>query len=203
MLKLVGYYDSPFVRRTAAVLNVLDLDFENIELSVWQESEKIAPISPLSRVPILQFDDGRILNDSNIIIDHMVRIHGPHTELLPTEMGEYHRVNNLTGFAMGLMEKLAQLYTETKVREPELMSEKFKARYEEQIGATLGYLNKELKPADTHAKHPSVLNITLSVALQFMLNIFGEQWPISDYPKLRIVTEKMEKHPALANTYPW
>jgi glutathione S-transferase len=203
MLKLVGYYDSPFVRRTAAVLNVLNLAFENVELSVWQESEKIRPISPLSRVPILQFDDGRILNDSNVIIDHMVRIHGQHTGLLPTEMGEYHRVNNLIGFGMGLTEKLAQLYTETKVREPELVSKKLTARYEEQISATLAFLDKELKPADTHAQHPSVLNITLSVALQFMLNVFGEQWHLSDYPKLKVVTEKMEKHPALVNTYPW
>lgn len=203
MLKLVGYYDSPFVRRTAAVLNVLNLAFENVELSVWQESEKIAPISPLSRVPIVQFDDGRILNDSNIIIDHMVRIHGQHTDLLPTEMGEYHRVNNLIGFSMGLTEKLAQLYIETKVREPELVSQTFKARYEEQIGNTLAFLERELKPADTHVLNPSVLTITLSVAVQFMLNVFGEQWTLSDYPKLQVITEKMEKHPALKSTYPW
>jgi glutathione S-transferase len=203
MLKLIGYYDSPFVRRTAAVLNVLNLTFENVELSVWQESEKIVPISPLSRVPILQFDDGRILNDSNVIIDHMVRVHGQHTGLLPTEMGEYHRVNNLIGFGMGLMEKLAQLYTETKVREPELVSEKLKTRYEQQISATLTFLNGELKPADTHAQHPSVLNITLSVALQFMLNVFGDQWHLENYPKLKLITEAMEAHPALESTYPW
>jgi glutathione S-transferase len=203
MLKLVGYYDSPFVRRTAAVLNVLNLDFENIELSVWQESEKVRSISPLSRVPILQFEDGRILNDSNVIIDHMVRIHGQHTGLLPTEMGEYHRVSNLIGFGMGLMEKLAQLYTETKIREPELVSEKLKVRYEQQIGATLAFLEKELKPADTNIQTPSVLNITLSVALQFMLNIFDEQWHLDKYPKLKVITEKMENHPALLNTYPW
>ena len=203
MLKLVGYYDSPFVRRTAAVLNILGVDFENVELSVWQQSEKIAPISPLSRVPILQFEDGRILNDSSIIIDHMVRIHGQHMGLFPTEMGEFHRVNNLIGFTMGLTEKLAQLYTETQIREPELVSHKLKARYEEQISATLNFLNNELKPADTHVRHPSVLSITLSVALQFMLNVFKEQWLLADYPKLKLVTEAMEKHPALVESNPW
>ena len=203
MLKLVGYYDSPFVRRVAAVLNVLDLPFENIELSVWQESEKIAPISPLARVPILQLEDGRVLNDSNVIIDQLVRIYGQHTALLPTEMGEYHRVNNLIGYTMGLTEKLAQLYIETKIREPELLSVKLKARYEEQISATLAFLDQELKPADTHVQKPSVLNISLSVALQFMLNVFGEHWVLADYPKLNKLTDKMELHPALKDAYPW
>jgi glutathione S-transferase len=203
MLKLVGYYDSPFVRRAAAVLKVLYLPFENIELSVWQESEKIAPISPLSRVPILQFDDGRILNDSGVIIDQLVRVYGQHTGLLPTEMGEYHRVNNLIGFTMGLTEKLAQLYTETHIRESEHVSEKLKKRYEGQITATLTFLEEALKPADTHVQQPTVLNISLSVALQFMLNIFGNQWTLTTYPKLKAVTEATEKHPALIETNPW
>ena len=203
MLKLVGYYDSPFVRRAAAVLKILDLPFENIELSVWQDSEEITSISPLSRVPILQFDDGRILSDSNVIIDQLVRTHGQHTGLLPTEMGEYHRVNNLIGFTMGLTEKLAQLYTETQIREPEFVSEKLKARYEGQITATLTFLEEELKPADTHVQHPSVLNISLSVALQFMLNVFGNQWSLTNYPKLKTVTDSLEKHPAMKDTYPW
>jgi len=69
-VKLIGRYMSPFVRRVGISLHLLDIPFANEPLSVLTDSLKIREYSPLGRVPALVLDDGRVLIDSNAILDH-------------------------------------------------------------------------------------------------------------------------------------
>jgi len=63
MLSLVGQYGSPFVRRVAASLTVLELPFERQPLSVFADAEALRSRNPLGRVPALLIEDGECLID--------------------------------------------------------------------------------------------------------------------------------------------
>ena len=54
---LIGQYDSSFVRRVGIALTLYDLPFEHRPWSVFRDIEKIRPLNPLIRVPVLILDD--------------------------------------------------------------------------------------------------------------------------------------------------
>ena len=57
-MKLIGQYDSPFVRRVGITLTLYGIAFEHLPWSTFGDADKIAPYNPLRRVPVLVFDDG-------------------------------------------------------------------------------------------------------------------------------------------------
>jgi glutathione S-transferase len=48
---LIGMFDSPFVRRVAVTLNLLEIPFEHRNWSVGKDFELIRRYNPLGRVP--------------------------------------------------------------------------------------------------------------------------------------------------------
>jgi glutathione S-transferase len=58
---LIGMFDSPFVRRVAVTLNLLEIPFEHRNWSVGKDFELIRRYNPLGRVPTLVLDDGDAL----------------------------------------------------------------------------------------------------------------------------------------------
>jgi len=58
---LIGMFDSPFVRRVAVSMHLLDLPFEHRNWSVGKDFDQIRRYNPLGRVPTLVLDDGESL----------------------------------------------------------------------------------------------------------------------------------------------
>ena len=83
VLRLIGHYDSPFVRRVGVSLHVLGMPFERELLSVFGDAEAMRAFNPLVRVPALVLDDGMCLIDSAAILDHLDECVGPERALLP------------------------------------------------------------------------------------------------------------------------
>ena len=66
-MKLIGRYDSPFVRRVGITLLLLGMPFEQLPLSVFSEATEVRKTSPLGRVPILVLADGEPVIDLSLI----------------------------------------------------------------------------------------------------------------------------------------
>jgi glutathione S-transferase len=81
--RLIGHYDSPFVRRVGVSLHLLAIPFERELLSVFSDAEAMRAFNPLVRVPVLVLDDGACLIDSAAILDHLDECVGPGRALLP------------------------------------------------------------------------------------------------------------------------
>ena len=62
-MKLIGYMDSPFVRRVAVTARFLGLPYEHRELSIFRDFEEFRAINPLVKVPTFICDDGQLLVD--------------------------------------------------------------------------------------------------------------------------------------------
>ncbi len=73
---LVGMLDSPYVRRAAIAGTVLGIPFEHQSVSVFRQMDRFRAINPLVKAPSLVADDGTVLMESQLIIQHMEDVAG-------------------------------------------------------------------------------------------------------------------------------
>lgn len=76
-------FDSPFVRRVAVSMNLLNLPCEHRNWSIGKDFEVIRQFNPLGRVPTLVQSDGEALIESAAILDFLDECAGPERALLP------------------------------------------------------------------------------------------------------------------------
>lgn len=84
MLKVHGAGASPFVRKVRVVLAEKGLDYELNPVVPFGVSEEFKKISPLGKIPVLELDDGRVVNDSSVICDYLEHVH-PKPALYPAD----------------------------------------------------------------------------------------------------------------------
>ena len=59
---LIGMFDSPFVRRVAISMKLLEIPFEHANWSVGRDFDRIREYNPLGRVPTLVTDQDERLH---------------------------------------------------------------------------------------------------------------------------------------------
>jgi glutathione S-transferase len=116
---LIGMFDSPFVRRVAITLKILNMPFEHGNWSVGRDFDRIREYNPLGRVPTLVTDGGERLMESGAILDYLDELAGPGRALLPAAGPERRRALNLMAMATGAAEKgVLQVYERVFRPEP-------------------------------------------------------------------------------------
>ena len=118
---LIGRNLSPFVRRTAATLNLLGLPHTQRLLSTADHAEEIGGHNPLRRVPALILDDGETLLDSAAILDSLDELAGPERALIPPSGAARRDVLRAVALGTGAMEKLVAAYYERDRRPKDLV----------------------------------------------------------------------------------
>jgi len=139
---LIGMFDSPFVRRVAITLKLLDMPFEHGNWSVGRDFDRIREFNPLGRVPTLVTDDGDKLMESAAILDYLDELAGPKRALLPAAGPERRQALKLMAMATGAAEKgVMQLYE--RVFRPEAKRhEPWVDRCRLQMAASLGEIDR-------------------------------------------------------------
>jgi len=108
---LIGMFDSPFVRRVAITMKLLELPFEHGNWSIGKDFERIRNYNPLGRVPTLVTNEGEKLMESSAILDYLDELVGPERALLPRAGAERRQALNLMAMATGAAEKgILQVY---------------------------------------------------------------------------------------------
>lgn len=108
---LIGMFDSPFVRRVAVSMKLLDMPFEHRNWSVGKDQADIRRYNPLGRVPTLVLDDGETLIESSSILDYLDETVGSERALLPRSGAERRLALKLMAIASGIADKgVSQLY---------------------------------------------------------------------------------------------
>ena len=114
-MQLIGYLDSPFVRRVAISMRFLGIGYEHRELSIFRNYDEIREINPAVKVPTVICDDGEMLIDSSLIIDYLETVIAGRS-LMPADAADYRNALQHIGVALVGMEKTAQLIYETSQR---------------------------------------------------------------------------------------
>jgi glutathione S-transferase len=146
-MKLIGQFDSPFVRRVGIALRFYAMPFEHLPWSVFRDAELIARYNPLRRVPTLVLDDGRVLTETLVCLDFLddrvATDHGHSSErLLLTRSGALRSEGlRLSALAGGAADKAVSLAYEREVRESQ--SKSWVERCTKQVRECLDRLESE------------------------------------------------------------
>jgi len=139
---LIGMFDSPFVRRVAVSMNLLQMPFEHRNWSVGKDFELIRQFNPLGRVPALVLTDGDTLIESATILDFLDETVGLERALLPRSGESRREALRIIAIAVGGAEKgVLQVY-ETAFRPPEKRYRPWVERCHTQTHAALAELDR-------------------------------------------------------------
>jgi glutathione S-transferase len=199
-MQLIGYMDSPFVRRVAITMQYLGIDFHHRELSIFSDFQEFSVINPMVKVPTLVLDDGQVLSDSNLIIDYLqTQVAG--RSLMPEDKAHYLAALQHTGVALVAMEKVAQLLYETTQRPEEHQHEPWIARLEQQLGGATDLMESAVSSAAGSGSQwlcgdkLSSADISIAVAWRFIMHIDEVRLQPEDYPALAAFSARAEQLP--------
>jgi glutathione S-transferase len=196
---LIGMFDSPFVRRVAVSLRLLEVPFEHRNWSVGRDFELIRQFNPLGRVPTLVQPDGEALIDSSAILDFLDDAAGPERALLPPSGNERRRALHIVSLALGAADKGLLLLDEPLFRS---QTKSFEPRIDRARGQMHGALAEIDRLAQTRvgdwmvAGRMTQADITLTCVFGFLCEALqlGQSWVL--YPGLTALSARCEGLPA-------
>src|ERR1700761_5131099 len=113
-MRLIGMLDSPYVRRVAISLKLLDVPFTHESVSVFRHFAHFSSINPVVKAPTLVAGDGTVLMDSSLILQHIEKQAG--RSLMPADAAAHTRALRLIGLALTACEKSVSIYYERNLR---------------------------------------------------------------------------------------
>ena len=166
-MQLIGRNLSPFVRRSATVLNLLGLEYEQKAVSTIDDADTIKRFNPLGRVPALQ-DDTVVVVDSHAIIDYALE-HAEHAGALLAAGGlSRQQTLYLSSVAVGCMEKGVASAYEASQRPKEHFYPPYQDKLRGQVIDGLHHLNDRLgESAWFGGDAPTLADVDAVVAWDF------------------------------------
>lgn len=189
-MKLIGMLDSPYVRRVAISLQLLDLPFEHQSLSVFRTFNEFSQVNPVVKAPTLVCDDGTVLMDSTLILQYAEALAG--RSLLPAEPQDLARALRTVGLALAACEKAVQIVYERGLRPADKQHEPWVTRVTGQLLAACDGLEQAMPTSMDQA------GVSTAVAWEFIQKMVPDAVPAARYPKLVAFSRAAEALPAFA-----
>lgn len=204
-MKLIGMFDSPFVRRVAIALEHYGMPFEHLDWSVGRDFARIREHSPLGRVPALVLDDGEVLAESAAIVDYLDEVAGAAASLMPARGIERRRALQLIALASGAAEKGREQIYEGAFRPPAKRHEPWVERCRSQMLGALGELDRACAARGSDAwlvgGHMTHADITATVVTTFLVDMPAVALDVAAFPALRAHVARCEALPVFRRTY--
>jgi glutathione S-transferase len=171
-MKLIGNYLSPYVRRVAVSLRILETPFEFEEVYVFQDREAVRRRNPVVRIPVLELDDETALFESYAILDEIDQIVGPEKALTPVTGTVRRTVMQTTAVAIACTEKAQWAFYEGRVRPTQKIHLPWIEHNEAQVIGGFGHLNEMTKKCASKGwiggtENISQADVTTVVAFSF------------------------------------
>jgi glutathione S-transferase len=189
-MQLIGMLDSPYVRRVAVSLKVLGLAFDLEQVSVFRHFDRFSGINPVVKAPTLITDDGVVLMDSNLILEHVAEI-APH-RLMPADRASHEKALRQVGLALAACEKTVSIVYECNLRPSEKRHQPWLDRVTGQLRAAWRALEQEVSPDWFTGEELMQPQITTAVAWRFTQHVAGDLVPAADFPTLAVLSARAE-----------
>ena len=190
---LIGQYDSSFVRRVGIALRLYGHPFDHRPWSVFSDMDKIRPYNPLMRVPVLVLDDGDVLLDCNLMLDHLDRQAPGEKSLWPAQEPDRHRALKISGLATGLADKAVSLFYEYRLHEH--VSPLWVERCKSQIAGALSALEEDRAERQStywFGEDFGHADIAVACAIRHVTESLPDLVAMQDYPALLAHCERLE-----------
>jgi len=180
---LIGQFDSPFVRRVAISMRLMDVPFEHYPWSVFGDAEKIARYNPLMRVPTLVLEGGEALLESAAILDALEDMSD--VAMMPLDSGDRRKALRVCALATGIADKAVSLAYETIIHNRATPA--WVERCLSQIAGALGQLELSRNAHTTEwwfGENIGFADVTVACVLRFLGDAhpgmfdLSEGWPL-------------------------
>lgn len=199
-MKLIGLYDSPFVRRVAVSMRLYGLAFEHVALSVFRHQDEMRKINPLLKVPMLVLDSGETLLESSLILDYLDSEAPEEKRLTPLRGPERRKVQQQCATALVAVEKAMQIYYDTTLRPKEFSYAPWVARCAEQMHTAFGMMEAQPQSEILAGAPMTQADVTTAVVLRFAQYVLPSEFPQGRYPQLEQLSAYCEALPAFVQT---
>jgi glutathione S-transferase len=194
-MQLIGMLDSPYVRRVAISLQLLGLPFRHRSISVFRGYDAFAAINPMVKAPTLVCDDGTVLMDSTLILDHAESLVPPARRLMPGDADARRHALRVLSVALAGCEKAVQIVYE-RARPPERRYEPWQARIRGQLVAACAALEDEVQRTPPRLDPIDQAGVTTAVVWTFMRALVPDELDVARHPTLEAHTARAEALPA-------
>jgi len=200
-MQLIGMLDSPYVRRVAVSLQLLGLPFEHRSISVFRGFEAFRQISPVVKAPSLVCDDGSVLLDSSLILEHAEALAAalppPRRSLMPADPAQRLRTLSLLGLALAACEKSVQVVYEN-LRPADRRHAPWFDRVSDQLRVAYGELEAaiERQPLAVGAGDIDQAGVSIAVAWRFTQALIPDVVDAAAHPRLAAHSAQAEALPA-------
>jgi glutathione S-transferase len=192
-MKLIGMLDSPYVRRVAISLQLLDLRFEHQSLSVFRTFNEFQQINPVVKAPTFICDDGTVLMDSTLILEYAEALAHPRS-LMPTSPAALSHALHTIGLALAACEKSVQIHYERNLRPADKVHAPWLTRVSGQLIAAFDALEENLKraPLGATSQDISQAGVSTAVAWYFARQVVPDIVDVNAYPSVALYSEAVE-----------
>ena len=200
---LVGMPDSPYVRRVAVSLKRMGIAFEHQQVSVFRHFDRFKAINPVVKAPSFVCDDGTVLMDSSLILDHIESVAPPARRLMPSEVLARREALRLIGLAMAACEKGVQMVYEKEQRPADKRHLPWMERVIGQANAAYGELERTAAARGEgwlQGAEPNAADIAVACAWRFGQYYNAVEVPAAGYPALVRHSRRAEALPEFAST---
>ena len=199
-MKLVGLFDSPYVRRVALSMRLQGFAFEHVALSVFRHIDEMRKFNPLVKVPMLITDGGEKLIESSFILDYLDGIAPVEKRLMPAAGMERMRIQQHCAIALIAMEKAVQYYYETGMRPAENSYPVWAERVLGQMHDAFALLEEFPESALLSDAAITQADISTVVALTFARYVHPTQFPAGRYSRVEGLAAHCEALPEFIAT---
>ena len=201
-MRLIGMLDSPYVRRVAVSMKLMGVAFDHEPLSVFRHFDAFAAVNSIVKAPTLVTDDGVVLMESTLILEHVERLAAPDRRLTPGGLAAHAASQRRIGLGLAACEKTVSIVYEQNLRPAEKQYEPWLERVRGQLFAAFDLLEAEISDpgAWLTADRPMQADVTSAVAWRFTRFVLPDlAWPRA-YPKLEAFSARAEALPAFVST---
>jgi glutathione S-transferase len=201
-MRLIGMLDSPYVRRVAISMKLMGIEFANEQISLFRNFDEFRAINPVVKAPTLVTDDGTVLMDSGLILEHLERVAGPERSLMPAGAREHVEALRVIGLQLAAYEKAVQIIYEHNLRPPEKWHQPWLDRVQGQLLAAYEELEKAMarQPGWFGGGRLMQTDVTVAVGWRFMQHAVPEIITAASFPNLAAHSVRAECLPAFVET---
>lgn len=195
-MKLIGRNLSPYTRRVAIAMTLLDVPHEREYLSVTADPARGLQVNPVGRVPVLELDDGDRLIESGAILDYLMELVGPAKSLVPPHGKARRDCLRLMAIASGVLDKAVAAIYEVRRRPAEKVHGPWREHLLRQVEGGLSALNDQPQGPWLQGEHFSMADISVAVTMSFLHVMLKESVAGGRYGHLEDLRDRAEALPA-------
>jgi glutathione S-transferase len=185
-MRLIGMLDSPYVRRVAISLKLMEVSFTHEPTSVFGHYETFAAINPVVKAPTLVTDGGTVLMESSLILEYVESLVPAERRLRPDGDSDYARAQRIVGLALAACEKTVQIVYERNLRPKEKQHQPWIDRITGQLLAAYALLEAEIAGTGgwLFGDRPLQADVSAVVAWRFTQSTLADIVVASSHPSL-------------------